>query len=285
MWVPPYLGGALFKNVVQSREAKLQPLHFAVFNEQVERLGSPRNRTTGRSRPWKSSRNRLPSFECCMSKPQQIEFTNQHDLVQYLAASVICRGYWFYVSGHVPDGKDAAAVDAKLIAKYRANLPSSTRWRRKKDGIANVRYLRFGRRFFLFTTKGNHSFFESEGASIRDIRETPLRVGGYSVSLRRDGRDQTTRRVHVRIADKPYRELLASCEHRATRQNADRLAAGLYELPYRGYAPVRSQICRVLRSVNSRRRRAGLAPLPKTCLFFEQPKLSKRVLACGPNEQ
>ena len=217
-------------------------------------------------------------------RPQRIEFTNPHDLVQYLAASVICRGYWFYVSGHVPDGKDAAAVDSKLVAKYAANLPSSTRWRRKKDGIANVRYLRLGRRFFLFATKGRHPLYESEASSIRDIRKTPLRVGGYSLSLRRDGRDQTTRRVHVRIADQPYRELLATWEHRATRQNADRLAAGLYELPYRGYAPVRSQLCRVLRSVNSRRKQAGLAPLPKTCLFFERPSLTASGMARGPSE-
>ena len=134
---------------------------------------------------------------------QRILYDSPHDLVQYLAASVVCRGYWFYVAGIVPAGKDPAAVDAKLVEKYAANLPNSTRWRRKKAGRANVRYLRHGRRFFLFATKGDHPLFAEEAGGVRDFRRHPLRVGGYSVSFRRDGRDQTRRRVHVRIAETP----------------------------------------------------------------------------------
>ena len=206
---------------------------------------------------------------------QRIIFDCAHDLVQYLAASVICRGYWFYVSGIVPVGKDPETVDAKLIEKYAANLPNSTRWRRKKAGRANVRYLRRGRRFFLFATKGDHPFFAEEGGAVRDVRQHPLRVGGYSVSFRRDGRDQTRRRVHVRIPEDSYRNLLASFEHEATRLSADALAARLYAVPYRGYAPVRGQLCRLLRAVNGRRKRAGLSQLPKDCLFFHRPPLSK----------
>ena len=205
---------------------------------------------------------------------QRILYDSPHDLVQYLAASVVCRGYWFYVAGIVPAGKDPAAVDAKLIEKYAANLPNSTRWRRKKAGRANVRYLRHGRRFFLFATKGDHPLFAEEAGGVRDFRQHPLRVGGYSVSFRRDGRDQTRRRVHVRIDETPYRELLASLEHHATRLSADALAARLYAIPYRGYAPVRGQLCRLLRAVNARRKRAGLSQLPKDCLFFHRPPLA-----------
>ena len=128
---------------------------------------------------------------------QRILYDSPHDLVQYLAASVVCRGYWFYVAGIVPAGKDPAAVDAKLVEKYAANLPNSTRWRRKKARRANVRYLRHGRRFFLFATKGDHPLFAEEAGGVRDFRRHPLRVGGYSVSFRRDGRDQSRRRVHV----------------------------------------------------------------------------------------
>ena len=207
---------------------------------------------------------------------QQIEFTSQHALVQYLVASVICRGYWFYVSGHLAEGKDFASLDAKLIRKYDANLPESTRYRRKKQGRANIRYLRYRRRFFLFATKGEHVFYETESASIRDIRRTPLRVGGYSLSFRRDGRDQSRRRVHVRIAEEPYKNLIARFEQHATRLSADTLAARLYEIDYRGYAPVRSQLCRLLRIVNKRRKAAGLSRLPQDCLFFHRPPLPKR---------
>ena len=120
----------------------------------------------------------------------------------------------------------------------RRTCPKSTNWRRKKDGHANLRYLRHGNRFFLFATKGQHPFFVAETDAIRDIRRHALRIGGYSVSFRRDGRDQSKRRVHVRIAEEPCRELLARFEHQATRLKADTLAARLYDIPYRGYAPV-----------------------------------------------
>lgn len=202
---------------------------------------------------------------------QQVSFGNEHELVQYLATSVICRGYWFYVCGRIPDQKDATSVDEKLIAKYAANLPRTTKWRRKKHGHANIRYLRLGQRFMIFATRGQHRFFEDEATNIRDIRQHPLRVGGYSVSFRRDGRDQSKRRVHVRIAEEPYRELLATFEHQATRLKTDTLAARLYAIPYRGYAPVRSQLCQVLRSVNRKRRWAGLSKLPRESLFLHRP--------------
>ena len=157
----------------------------------------------------------------------------------------------------------------------RRTCPKSTNWRRKKDGHANLRYLRHGNRFFLFATKGRHPFFLAETDAIRDIRRHALRIGGYSLSFRRDGRDQSKRRVHVRIAEEPCRELLARFEHRATRLKADTLAARLYDIPYRDYAPVRGQLCRLPRAVNRRRRRAGPAKLPPECPFFHRPPLRR----------
>ncbi len=190
-----------------------------------------------------------------------------------LVTSLICRGYWFYVCGRIPEGKDATAIDRKLIQKYDCNNSKSTRWRRKKNGFANVRYFRWNDFFVLIATKGQHLFFEEE-ADVKDIRKIPLKVGGYSISFRRDGsprfRKTQQHRVHVRIGDREYQELLARFEHYCTQLSAKKLAAELYQIPFEGYAPVRRQLCRLLRLVNKRRRRSGLSQLPSTCLHLRR---------------
>lgn len=139
---------------------------------------------------------------------------------------------------------------------------------------ANVEYLRCGRVSIQIATKGEHQFFREE-ANMRDIRKTPLKFGGYSISFRRDGHlsaqgNPLQRRVHVRIEDTRFKELVAEFEHLACRESADRLAARLYELPYQGYAPVRRQLCTLLRLVNRRRRVAGLGQLPTICMFLNR---------------
>ena len=104
--------------------------------------------------------------------------------VQYLAANLLPHGYWFYVTGRVPAGKDPAAVDKKLTAKYGVNLSRQQRARRKLAGQANVHYVRLGSFWVLLATCGEHAFFLEEGDAVRDIRHTPLRVGGYSLTVR-----------------------------------------------------------------------------------------------------
>lgn len=206
--------------------------------------------------------------------PYQCAAHSRDGFVHYLVTSLICRGYWFYVTGWIPEGKDAESIDRKLIAKYDCAISKAARWRRKKLGKANVRYLRCGRFFLLIATKGEHRYFAEE-ANIRDIRKTPLKFGGYSISFRRDGRPtakNTMRqfRVHVRIEQQRFNELLAEFEYLACRESAERLAARFYSLPYTGYAPVRRQLCRLLRHVNQCRSRAGKVTLPKDCLFLHR---------------
>ena len=194
--------------------------------------------------------------------------------VHYLATALICRGYWFYICGRIPAGKDREAIDQKLIEKYDCNNSKNTRWRRKKAGKANVRYFRWDRFFVLMATKGEHKFFEQE-ADIKDIRKVPIKVGGYSISFRRDGRprsitDHSQYRVHVRIETGSFKELVARFDHIATRMSANRLGAKLYEIPFRGYAPIRHQLCQLLKQVNRKRRRSGLSQLPREVLHFDR---------------
>ncbi len=54
--------------------------------------------------------------------------------VQQLAVQYLAHGYWFYVQGRIPDGKDPLAVDAKLLVKYGIGVSRQSRARPKAPG-------------------------------------------------------------------------------------------------------------------------------------------------------
>lgn len=87
--------------------------------------------------------------------------------IQQLAVAYVAHGYWFYVSGVVPDHKDPVDLDRKIIAQYGLNISKWTRARRKQAGLANVQYLRYGR--FLSSWPRR--------ASIRSLRRRETRSG------------------------------------------------------------------------------------------------------------
>jgi hypothetical protein len=198
------------------------------------------------------------------------EVTSAEGFVQQLAVSYLANGYWFYVVGQVPDGKDPRKVDEKLISRYQIDLSKWARARRKRAGLANLQYLRFGRFFVLLGTHGAHAFFEEEASSIRDARKTPIRFRGYAISYRNG-------HPHVRIEQEEYKRLKAYFLDLALHRSAERLGSELARLPFEPYAPVRGQLLAVLRAVNRERKRAGFEPVPNTCF-----RLVRRV--CRPFE-
>ncbi len=195
------------------------------------------------------------------------EATSLEGFVQQIACCYLRHGYWFYVTGQVPAGKDPRAIDRKLIAKYGIGVSDSTRARRKRLGQANLQYLRHGRRFVILATKGQHHFFTVESKSIHDIRHVPLQYGGYSISYRRGGRTRTGERdarwhAHVEIERRRYLELKAWFLDMATHRSVDHLALAFYQIPFEPYAPVRRQLLNLWRAVNRTRRQAGFKPVP-----------------------
>src|SRR5262249_46176330 len=101
------------------------------------------------------------------------EATTVEGFVQQLACCYLPHGYWFYVSGWVPGGRDPRPGDRKLLDKYVIAASRQARARRKLAGLANLHYLRHGRLFVLLATHGKHRFFAEEGARVRDIRRLP----------------------------------------------------------------------------------------------------------------
>lgn len=207
--------------------------------------------------------------------------TSATGFVQQLASCYLPHGYWFYVSGLVPPGKDPARVDEKLIAKYGIGISRTSRARRKEVGIANVHYLRYQRRFLLLATHGFHPFHDNEVQNIRDARRIPIKFEGYSICVAKGGylrkpkegglavRDQKLR-VRVQIEAELYKGLKAYFEDIALYRSVRQLAAELADLPFEPYAPVRQQLLNIVRYINRRRETASLEPVRFSVLPFRR---------------
>ena len=197
--------------------------------------------------------------------PYRCVATSVAGFLQQLAVAYVANGYWFYVTGRVPDRKDPATVDEKLIRQYEIAISKWTRTRRKHAGQANVQYLRYGRHFVILATHGTHPFFAAEGKRIQDIRRKPLHLMGYAIGCRK-GRDGRRWHPSVRIERGVFRELKARFTQMALRRSVEDLCRELRALDFEPYAPVRDQLRGLLRAVNHRRKTAGLELLPHTTL-------------------
>lgn len=175
--------------------------------------------------------------------------------VQQLAVSYIGHGYVFYVTGVIPEKKDPAATDKKLIERYGIGISKWARARRKRAGLANVHYLRHERFFVLLASKGEHRFFAEERA-FRDVRRDSIRFLDYSIGYKRDVRGVL--HPSVRIHPQAYQDLKAYFIDIATKRSEAELARELRYLPFEPYAPVRVQLLALVRAINRARRTARL---------------------------
>lgn len=207
--------------------------------------------------------------------------TSMTGFLQRVATHLLTHGYYFFVQGTVSTGKDPAALDAKLLAKYDvAKSEGARRWR-KQQGLGNVQYVRFERSWILLATHGDHPIRDGEGSNLMDVRRFPLRIGDYSIYvkqgnyLKKHSPDDTPMpdgrwRVRVLIAREPYRELCAYFLSIACHRSAEAVGQMLYSLPYVPYAPVRKQLLKLLRLVNAERHTAGYEKIPASVLRFKR---------------
>lgn len=194
------------------------------------------------------------------------EATSVAGFVQQLAVAYVGHGYWFYVTGEIPERKDPRRVDEKLIEKYGLGIGKATRARRKAAGLANIQYLRFKHHFILLATHGTHPFFEEERQFLRDAREVPIKFGGYAISYRAG-------HPHVRIEERRYREMKAYLSDVSVHRQKDWFEEQFRRLPFEPYAPIRSQLFGILREVNRRRALANFEPVPSSAI-----RVRRRVL-------
>lgn len=191
--------------------------------------------------------------------------TSVAGFVQQLAVAYIAHGYYFYVSGWIPDHKDPVATDEKIIAQYDLDVSRWTRCRRRKEGAASVQYLRFDRFFVILATHGEHPFFTGEGRALRDIRINPIHFMDYSIGCRQ-GRGGGPYHASVRLERTTCQELKRHFETVALDWSVEQIVRHIERLPYEAYAPVRDQLRGILRAVNRRRKAAGVELVPRTAV-------------------
>lgn len=210
--------------------------------------------------------------------------TSVEGFVQQVVCSYVCRGSWFFVQGRVPEGKDPRAVDRKLLERYGIAVGRKKRYVRKRQGLANLHYIRYEDRWLMLATKGRHTWFDEERINIRDVRKVPIQFHGYSIYLKpghyrphrckqdRDGPAEPDHKLRVRvvIGRKAYRRLAAEFLEIAPRWPHDVLAAKFYCLPFEPYAPVRQQLLGLLRQVNNVRKMAGRERLSPSVLRYRR---------------
>lgn len=216
--------------------------------------------------------------------------TSLEGFIQQLAVSYIAHGYYFYVSGFLPEGKNPETIDQKLLDKYGVRLSKFARYRRKALGQASIQYIRFERFFVLIATHGKHLFFEDEkdggeGSRIKDVRRTPIRFAGYSISCRKKAGSGTQTVAHVRMDQGSYLEMRDTLVDLSTKRSKDWLEHQFRQFPFEAYAPVRRQMVSIFNRVNRRRSMANLDRLDSRCLRLRRrPGRPFEPLPC-PNQE
>ena len=191
--------------------------------------------------------------------------TSVAGFIQQLAVAYVSKGYYFYVAGRIPEHKDPARTDQKILEQYGIAISKWARTRRKREGRANVHYLRYKRVYVIIATHGVHPFFAAEATRLRDVRRTPLSFMGYSIGCRR-ARGGGEYHASVRIHRDRFAELKARFKAAAPHLNVEELCSALRSLQFEPYAPVRAQFCGLLRTVNRQRKLAGLELIPPSAL-------------------
>lgn len=192
-----------------------------------------------------------------------VEATTVEGFVQQVAVSYLANGYFFFVSGWVPAGKDPASVDAKLVERYGVGVSKWSRARRKRGGGASLHYIRHGRVFLLMATHGLHTFFEEEKGSLKDARRTPIKAFGYAIS-HRGGHS------HVRIEMNEYKRLKAHLLEVGGHRNKASVESAFLSVPFQPYAPVRRQLLNIWRAVNRIRKEAGFDLVSVECIRMKR---------------
>jgi hypothetical protein len=174
------------------------------------------------------------AYRCEAQSPEAV--------VQLIAASYLRHGFYWYVTGSIPAGKDPAVIDRKLIAKYGIDVSEWERRHRKQRGVANAHYLRYQQWFILLVSEGHHALKQpsakgGEGEHLRDCRRTPIRFHGYSISYRRAGVTPPADRHQSGTPTSHRRQHLSHTQDRfidlATHRTADTLGQRIRSHPVR----------------------------------------------------
>ena len=175
-----------------------------------------------------------------------------HTLGQFLrriAIDYVRFGYVRYALREIPEGKDPQLIDRKIIDIYGITTCRMTRTRKRKQGLTNIVYTRFGHSFVLLAEeKGNHPVFDR--INNYDIRTAPFHFCDYSIGI-------TQGKSCVRVSNRMWKKV----EYRFRKiglHQREKVEEKLTQLPYYGFPGVVRQKLNLVAEINQRRKRAGL---------------------------
>lgn len=215
--------------------------------------------------------------------PRCLRGSSPQGFVQQLASCYLRHGYFFFVQGEVPAGREPSEIDRKLLGKFGIELTTAQRRYRKRQGIAGVHYRRHDRQWIMVATHGRHVWWDEHHhddrarSQVKDARLVPIHFRGYSLRVRRGeylrkrpgeerARPDGRLRVRVLIGREAFRVLKAEFLDLALRRSADYLAVRFRTVPFEPYAPIRKQLLDLFRLVNASRKAAGLDQLRVDCI-------------------
>jgi hypothetical protein len=217
-------------------------------------------------RPWLSRfhawpRVRTPLLLCSRAVRKRCIFflhmdypylvKSKHHLAQYLACNLLPKGYYFYATSWIPEGKDPLLVDAKLMLLYATYTDKAKVARRKKAGHAAVKYMRLGRLCILMATKGESPFFQRE--QWKDCREYPISFGGYSISCQKVT-GKKSGKVSVRLHREATRRLKKFILTWGYKRRREWWEKWIWRFPFLPFAGVRDNLFALIRFLNENRK-------------------------------
>ncbi|QEG36074.1 hypothetical protein [Bythopirellula goksoeyrii] len=194
--------------------------------------------------------------------------------------------------------------DRRMIKLYDTAAPKWDTWRRKKQGMARYKYLRFENTWWLFASSGERSLME-ERNQVHHIRDVPIKFEGYSIRLRQGGFERRSREERIRVNREwdTYKEAKARGKHAAKPARAKRhqrqvasvriergaleglemevvklarkgkrhqVATWFFQLEFSPYRPVYEQQKTILRKVNKVLGARGIEKLPTSIIRWKR---------------
>ena len=217
---------------------------------------------------------------CCVA-------TSFRAWAQQVAVSYVQRGYHRYVDFWIPKHKDPVLIDRKLIAKYHIGISDSARSWRKRNGLARFQYIRHGRFGLILIAEGRQDGFpptvvmphqtlkdllaqygqdlyrsshtptpngqvvidfeKEEGKRMKHLYREAICYGGYEIRYRNG-------RASVRIDGRYYEALRTRFLSLAKHPDTRHLQEAFRELRFQPFAPLRSQLWKLIDEVNAYRK-------------------------------
>ena len=200
----------------------------------------------------------MASVETKVKRKYEAETLGQ--FLRKIAIDYLRYGYSRYAFRTIPYGKDLYEIDAKIIKAYGCTFSRPLRLDRRRKGLANVVYIRFGQRFILVASVGSHDAFAK--IDFLDFHTSPLHIDGYTIGLKRGKPCVMIKPSRFKLLRK---ELLSISLH-----NENKVLNRFNALsPFR-FTEIIRQKRKLLAEINRKRHTAGLARISLDLRFTKK---------------